>query len=53
MDRRLFLRSATAVGVAAAFTQQNALASHFAALTQVSRDITAVTGVGCATRGRD
>ena len=45
MDRRLFLRSATAVGVAVAFTHQNAFSSHFAALAQVSSDIPAVTGM--------
>jgi FAD/FMN-containing dehydrogenase len=44
MDRRLFLRSATAAGVAATFTNQLALASQFAALTQVSSNIAAVTG---------
>ena len=44
MDRRLFLRSATAAGIAATFTNQMALASQFSALTQISSNVAAVTG---------
>ncbi len=46
MDRRLFLQSAVATGVAASFSTQQALAVQFSALTQVSGDALAVTGVG-------
>ena len=42
MDRRLFLRSAVAAGVSAAATP--ALAAQFAALTEISSSIQAVTG---------
>jgi len=42
MNRRLFLRSAVAAGVSAAATQS--LAAQFAALTEVSASINAVTG---------
>ena len=42
MDRRLFLRSAVAAGVSAAATPT--LAAQFAALTQISASIEAVTG---------
>ena len=42
MDRRLFLRSAVAAGVSAAATPS--LAAQFAALTEVSSSIQAVTG---------
>ena len=42
MNRRLFLRSAVAAGVSAAATPS--LASQFAALTEVTANITAVTG---------
>jgi len=44
MQRRLFLQSAIAAGVATTFASRRALASQFAALTQVSGDILAVTG---------
>jgi FAD/FMN-containing dehydrogenase len=46
MDRRLFLQSAVATGVAASFSTQQALAAQFSALTQISGDALAVTGVG-------
>ena len=42
MDRRVFLRSAVAAGVSAAATPS--LAAQFAALTQVSSSVNAVTG---------
>ena len=42
MDRRLFLRSAVAAGVSAAATPT--LAAQFAALTEVSANVNAVTG---------
>ena len=42
MDRRVFLRSAVAAGVSVASAQ--ALAAEFAALTQISSSIPAVTG---------
>jgi FAD/FMN-containing dehydrogenase len=42
MDRRLFLRSAVAAGVSAAATPT--LATQFAALTEVSANVNAVTG---------
>lgn len=46
MDRRIFLRSAIAAGVAAATTPS--LAAQFHALTQVSGNIAAVTGARTA-----
>jgi hypothetical protein len=46
MDRRLFLQSAVATGIAASFSSQRALAAHFSALTKISADIPAVTGLG-------
>ena len=44
MDRRLFLQSAVAAGVATSLTTRHALAAQFSALTQVSGDIQAVSG---------
>lgn len=44
MDRRLFLQSAVAAGVAATFSSRQVLAARFAALTTISGDIPAVTG---------
>ena len=46
MDRRLFLQSAVATGIAASFSSQRALAAQFSALTKISADVPAVTGVG-------
>jgi len=46
MDRRLFLQSAVATGIAASFSSQRALAAQFSALTKISADIPAVTGLG-------
>ncbi len=44
MDRRLFLQSAAAAGVATTFMTESVLAARFSALTQVTGDIQAVTG---------
>ena len=44
MDRRLFLQSTVAASVAASLATQNALAARFAALTQISGDVLAVSG---------
>ncbi len=44
MDRRLFIRSAIAAGVAAAAVPSRAFSDEFAALTEVSGNIAAVTG---------
>lgn len=44
MDRRLFLRSALAAGVAAAATPPQALAANFGLLTSISGSVAAVTG---------
>ncbi len=44
MDRRLFLQSTVAAGVTTSFMPQNALAARFAALTQVTGDVLAVSG---------
>jgi FAD/FMN-containing dehydrogenase len=44
MDRRLFLQSAVAAGVASSFASPSALAAQFSALTQVAGDISAVSG---------
>ncbi len=44
MDRRIFLRSAVAAGVAAGVASPYALAAQFSALTEVSTGIAAVTG---------
>lgn len=44
MNRRLFLRSAVAAGVAAGATPS--LAAQFAALTEISANVNAVTGAG-------
>lgn len=46
MDRRLFLQSTLATGIATSFSTQQALAAQFSALTKISADIPAVTGLG-------
>jgi FAD/FMN-containing dehydrogenase len=46
MDRRIFLQSAIAAGVATSFSTQQALAAQFSAMTKVSADVLAVGGNG-------
>ena len=46
MDRRHFLNSSVAAGVAAALPGNQALASLFHALTAVTADVQAVSGAG-------